>query len=234
MPYKRKYFRKPKVMKKRRFIRRMRRRANPRLNVSTIAGISSMQKLRYVNQTTLVSLAGGKATHVYNANDLFQPDVTSLTPHQPMKFDQLSAFYNSYVVVGSKITVRLVGSTGTGGTAVPVCWGISLDDNQSVPGDYDANVEQGRASYKISNLTNAERQSVLTKKFSAKKFFNVTNIKDNVSRIGAFVSASPPDQAGFVLWMQSLDKATSSATIRFLVTIDYIALFSEPKDLAQS
>ena len=64
------------------------------------------------------------------------------------------------------------------------------------------------------------RAGVVSKTFSAKKFFNVANVLDNISRIGAPRTANPSEKAFFAM--------------SILVTVEYIVVFSEPRELAQS
>lgn len=61
-------------------------------------------KLRYREQLSWTQVAGNLGDNVYRGNSLFDPDLTG-TGGQPMGFDQWSAFYGSYTVLGSSIDV---------------------------------------------------------------------------------------------------------------------------------
>ena len=50
----------------------------------------------------------------------------------------------------------------------------------------------------------------------------------------ADIGTNPSDTAVFTVWAQVSDASTSAFELSGIATIDYIAIFSEPKDLAQS
>lgn len=64
-------------------------------------------KMIYADVITLTSTLGSVADYVFRMNSLFDPDFTG-TGHQPQWFDQFSAVYTNYRVLGSKITCRFV------------------------------------------------------------------------------------------------------------------------------
>lgn len=226
--------RRPRVARKlRRAVRRVARKKYRRIprGVSTLSNIPQIQKLRYVETIGLTSTAGAVALYNFRANSLFDPNY-SFGGHQPMRFDELSAFYADYVVIGSKITIRHVGSNDGNTNACKVVLYLNDVAVTSLL-DVDALIEQGRCKYMLTNDNTAKAQQKLSLGFSAKKFFNVTNIKDNVSRIGAVTTSNPSDIAMFVIAINSMD-ASSTVTQRFHVTIDYLAMFSQPIALGQS
>ena len=71
-------------------------------------------------------------------------------------------------------------------------------------------------------------------KFSTKKFWNVTNVKDNIPRLGAAVTAGPSDEAFFAVWAQAMNVGGDPPVLQYLITIDYVAAMSEPTDLLLS
>lgn len=64
-------------------------------------------KLHYCDVVQLAASAGNPGIYQFRMNSLFDPDYTGVG-HQPQWFDQLSAVYNFYKVLGSKITVTFV------------------------------------------------------------------------------------------------------------------------------
>jgi len=50
----------------------------------------------------------------------------------------------------------------------------------------------------------------------------------------ADIGTNPSDTAVFAVWAQVSDASTNAFELSGIGTIDYIAIFSEPKDLAQS
>lgn len=194
--------------------------------------IPSIQKLRYCEYFTLSTGLVTTANYTFRANGCHDPNYSSVG-HQPMKWDQMKVFYNHYVVLGSKITIKHLG--GSAATGVGYVAGIYLDDDIAIPGSGDMRyiIEQGNTQFKHINQA-ADVRTTLTQKFSCKKFFNLKDVKDNVNRVGAPVTADPSEQAYYNFWIASEDGTTTQQGGNFLAVIDYIVLFSEPADVPAS
>lgn len=54
----------------------------------------------------------GTATYEYSGNSAYDPDVTSLG-RQCLYWDQITAVYSKYVVLGSRITIKFNVDTGS-------------------------------------------------------------------------------------------------------------------------
>jgi hypothetical protein len=193
--------------------------------------IMKVAKLRYCEETGFTSTSGAFSTHVYKANDVYDPDYSG-GGHQPMGFDQWALLYNHYIVLGSRMRVYLHASDSN--TDSMTC-GIYLDDDQTLSyNTIPALIEARKGSFAQVGLpAGGNVGKKLTGKFSTKKYFNITNVKDNLDRLGANVASSPSETASYHLWYQTADQVTT-ASLRAVVIIDYIVLFSEPKSLAQS
>ncbi len=201
--------------------------------VSTQANIPRIQKFRYTDVINIDPAVGAPAYRYFSTNSLFKPDPTG--GHKPMRFNEMAAFYDHYVVLGSKIMVKKVGKYAVSVASTPNAWGIYVNDDTIAPGgSYTTLVESGRSSFRVANATNSSNPQTQVMKFSTKRFWNLTNVKDNVARLGATVLLDPSDQAYFALWCQAMDVSGDPPTETYLVTIDYIALMSEPADMAQS
>lgn len=190
-------------------------------------------KLRYVTYTTLDSTTGSLARHWFRANSAFDPD-SSGVGHQPSGYDQWSQFYNHYVIVGSrmKATFSLTGTTDSGG--IMIC-GINLSDDTSATTDPLHLLEQSHTRRKTSYYSvSGGKPTVVTKGFSAKKFFNVTNITDNWARLGANIAADPNEVAFFGVFVGNANGVIDPPQVTILIEIEYICIFSEPKELAES
>ncbi len=220
--------------KKRRPRRRAKRRSAMRRRRPVRPGFpkSRLVKMRYVEALTLDPAAGGVlAKYTYSANNIFDPSVTA-AGHQPLGHDQWAAFYNDYVVLGSKITVIWSSSTATNATSIPNICGICLDEDNSIAVS-SINLIENNARYTVLPMTNNSRRTT-RRHFSTKKFFNVTNVKDNVARFGAGFGASPTEQAYFILFVGPVTLSDDTPGVSALVTIDYIVALSSPKDLVES
>jgi len=162
-----------------------------------------------------------------SANGLYDPDITNVG-HQPMYFDQFAALYNHYVVIGSKCTVKFVPSSVT---SAPCYVGLMLnDDTVTATADITAVMEnsQGKAVKLIA--AGQSNQSVISKSFSAKKIFG-PGLMANTELQGTPAS-NPAEQTYYDIVVQ----ATSTNTVLMvcMITVEYIVVWKELKEVAQS
>lgn len=216
-------------LNRRRFYRR-RYHKGTLLRNNTFGGFpkSKLVKLRY-NQTVSINPGAGSAqAYAFRTNSIFDPDQTG-TGHQPMGHDLWANVYDHYCVVGSRIRATFVPvNAGTG----QCCFGIRLDDDGSSSSIYVTDyIESGQSVYRLQpdNYLVTKPQS-LSKGWSAKKWFGVKNIGDNISRIGAPFGSNPSDQAAFILWAGPVDESADLGAWNITVTIEYSVLLTEPKD----
>lgn len=184
--------------------------------------------LRYCEQLTMTCTSGILEHYIFRANSVFDPNQSGIG-HQPMGYDQWALLYNNYNVVGSKIQVRLTGDTSI---SAPIAMGVFLTDYITPPYADWTGYKEGR---KGSVITYTGRNSNVYKaqsKFSAKKYFNLKDVKDNTHRTGAGTGTNPTEEAYYIIWLQTLNATTD--TFEILVQVDYIVDFSDPKELAQS
>jgi len=209
-----------------------RRKYTRKLKVSRQIGFgfpsTNVVKMRYC-EVNDITLTAGFAQYQFVANGLFDPDFTG-GGHQPLGFDQWKLFYNHYVVLGSKCSFTITGAnSGVTGSCTVNC---QLSDDTAVPTDIQTLMESGRGTTRVVNGFTGINPVTVRSKFSAKKFFSITNVKDNVTRIGAPTNANPTDIAVYTLTMFNKSLATPDMSITTM--IEYIVLFNEPKDLEQS
>lgn len=207
---------------------------------------SQLVRLRYCQQVTLNPNADSGAYIVYSANGPQSPNISNSTgvsttlAHQPYGWDQWSAIYNDYIVLGSKITVTAGAPNSTNQSSAAGILGVLLSDSPSpysvtTSAGATVQMESGRCAFKQFNSNGNGKPVILSKKFSAKKFWNVSKLKDNVVRLGAAVSATPNEQAYYHLSFYSNDESISTSAGPYCwVAIDYILLFSGPADLQAS
>lgn len=202
--------------------------------------VSQAVKLRWVDVVTLdPTISSAPALHRFRANSINQPDRTGATTHQPRGHDQWAQVYDHYTVIGSKIMVQAYSETSPG---TPGVFGLYLDDTNantfaSVPDAIETTGSRGR--YRMvgrdTNLT-AGSSPRLSHKFSAKKFFN----KDTKSMLGdTHFSGSlsggtnPAEEADYILWYGNV-AGEDPKEMRFIVTIDYFCILTEPRKLPSS
>lgn len=166
---------------------------------------------------------------------MYDPDV-SIGGHQPLGFDQWMLVYDHYTVIGSKCTVQAVPIIPS--TLEPGFFGIILDDNSSgatyTTSQQIIESKQG-GNHRIYGAlgTTGKNNPKITKTFSAKKFFGKNAGIVNSSLYRGSASSNPSEEASFGIWAGTV-AGNDPGNYTFLVTLEYIAVFSEPKFLAQS
>lgn len=212
----RKKYRKPKITR----------------NLTTVAiGKGLPKKIiithKYNHINTLTSTLGVMTPYLYSCNGMASPSFTGGS-HKPLYFGQLAAIYNHYTVIGSKMVVKFTPSTAND-ESFAVCL-FKNDDTSLTVTDITAGAEQTSGKLKIVP-PNSNNVFTLTSKWSAKKTFGGSVLgNDNLQ---GTPTTNPGEQTFYTLMMQTIG---SSATTSVLVDvyIEYIAVWEELKDIAQS
>lgn len=191
-----------------------------------------MVRLRYVETVALDPGAALISFNAFVANDMFDPNTTGIG-HQPRGFDQNMTSYNHFTVLGAKCTATylptaasdkagimgiLLTATGTGASSFT---GVDdLLESQVI----------GKSHVVCGGINRVQR--TVTKKFSAKKFFCIKNfISKDLYRGSA--AGSPSEKAYFEVMYSSTD-ANDPSLAKIRVTIDYIAMLTEPRIIGGS
>jgi hypothetical protein len=203
--------------------------------------ISRVAKLRYCQQATLNTNSSNNSSAVYYASGCFTPAssygaaVTTTTSHQPKGWDEWSAFYNDYAVLRSKITVRPVPNNSTSPLTSAGFIAITLSDNGSAFSVGTSAIEDGKTNFQFFGVNTSSNPITVSHRYDAKKFFNVVDVADNLSRIGAATTTNPTENAYFMVHYFTSDPTSASSTGPLCwIYIDYEILFTSPKNLAQS
>lgn len=203
--------------------------ANSWVRVSRNVGFPNkmLMRHRYVETGSLTSTTGSLALQNFRANGMFDPNQTG-TGHQPLYFDQMTAIYDHYTVIGSIIRVHFVSaSTQT----LPMIVGIMKnDDTTTTPTAAGTLCEE---SGTVSRLLPADDSTVfsLTQKFSAKGTFGGSALSND--NLQGTASADPTEQTIYTLFAQTVDGAGTSTCYTW-TEIEYIAVWEELKDIATS
>lgn len=215
--------------------RKLRRRARKkatRLNNTIVLGKGFPKKMvvthKYSEIITLTGTSGAMGSYQFSCNGLYDPNITGIG-HQPYYFDQLTALYNHYCVIGSKFTAKFT-PISAAQPATMVC--LFINDDTSVTGAaIDTQEELGTARWKVVPNSTTVPMPPLRVKWSAKKYFG-KSVLANTDLQGT-VSANPTEQSYFTLCIGSMDKInTTSCYVE--VIIEYIAVWKELKDIASS
>lgn len=184
---------------------------------------------RYVEDVSLGSVTLGTASsYVFSANGMYDPNI-SQTGHQPLGFDQMMLFYQHYTVIGSKIKVTYTSTTNN----EPVIVGIQLRDSATVITDPDEGRENGNLTYKIIGTEQGSHSTTLFKSFSPKNFFGKKVTLSNSEFYGT-TSGNPTEQAYYHLTVGAYQPSAVVPTIYMNVQVEYLAVLTEPRILAQS
>lgn len=183
---------------------------------------------RYVEAVTVTSTSGGAANYQFSANSLFDPNVSS-TGHQPMYFDQLAALYDHYVVIGSKIRLRVM-PTVSNHVAMYCNLGV-YDDSSFISNDPTISSEQTQVGFPRLIPAASNNAIQLTAKWSAKKMFGGSVLSNN--ELKGTGTTSPSEQSVYTFNLRTADQVTTTA-VYVEAIIEYIAVWKELKDIAAS
>lgn len=173
------------------------------------------------------SAAGVLGTAVYHANDVYDPrDGTG--GHQPLTFDQYMTFYDHFVVVGSKLTVKV-----THGEDTPIIVGCYVKDNNTVQSDANIVWEQPRVKwFTMPQQLAGGAAPAFTYKFSTRKFLGRSKVLSDPQLKGD-ASSTPQELAHYHIFVYKPD-GTPIDSCTVFIQIDYAVVLIEPKVIGLS
>ena len=178
---------------------------------------------RYAESVTLTSTTGSFATHFFKANGMYDTNQTGVG-HQPMFFDNLTAVYDHWCVVSSKITVRAAPQAGVN-TNTEVC--LTIMDQASTSATTTRDVrEAGTAVSKLLAPLGTD-PVVLTKTWSAKYFSD--DFLSN-SELQGTSASDPTELSYFMIAVQNWGAAT--VQVQCFVDIEFTAIWKEVRSVA--
>lgn len=179
-------------------------------------------QMHYASTTPLAFTAPGTAQMAIRCNGIFDPEV-ALGGHQPLYFDQLSALYNHYTVIASKITVRTSPDFGGGNTRPYMVTLIIDDDNNVNIGAQNARERPGARSHLVNP---SEADKGLTSYWNAQRTFG-GNVIDNPDLQGS----STTDPAEQSQWHIFLDGGVLDQVVDVFVDVTYTVVWDELKSI---
>jgi len=189
--------------------------------------------LKYHSEIVLDPSTATPAWHVFSANGLFDPDITS-TGHQPYGFDQYMAQYNHYTVVGAKITVHY---SNVSSTTQPYILTIRTAAGTTPLTNRTQILE---APINITNKFIGSRQGAradgsFSRRVSISKFLSQDVMQeDNNAGFDGVTTGNPAEQVFFHVGAQAYSVFTDAPAITLNVIIEYLAVFHEPKEVLPS
>lgn len=190
-------------------------------------------KLRYCDVVQLAASAGSPAIYQFRMNSLFDPDFSN-TGHQPQWFDQLSAVYLNYKVLGSKITVTFVPNQ-VGDIEVndkgPYIVGITTVSGISSfsAANYPALLEDGNSVHGvIVDKQGSNNAKTLSNTYSPRRDLGLdTNGSELLVSTGS--SPATANTCFANLWCLDMTEAASQDVVA-KVQIEYIVEFTQRKE----
>lgn len=194
---------------------------------------SIMRKMKYTIGINLNPAASNRATHVFLSNGIFQPNVTGGGTVQPRGFDQLMGAYRKWTVLGSKITVTQTTAV-TGGNGY-LFLTHSKSSNPLVSEPLTEQCFENQAIVKkpliLADNSGNMRKVRVSAQVGLKKFFKA-NVMDEKDFSGD-ATANAPTVSNWGINYQHVN-GSDPDSMHFLVEIDYIVVFRNPKSITAS
>lgn len=208
---------------------------NTMATIGKFVAPSMMVRLKYVTQINIdPGAVGTPGNYYFRMNSLFDPDYSSVG-RQPYGYDQIvNLGYTKYIVLGSKINIKSI--MPNDGQLNPNKYNQTIVSStiKTSPSTTLQNVssllENGESRYHTCNINSMRSHSNF---FSAKKFFGVTNVKDNEG-LGGSVNGNPEDVAYARVSAMPMEASIDAYRVSCLVTIDYIAYFHDRQTIVGS
>lgn len=208
-----------------------RRRRRPKARVRRALAIGGPRKeivkLRYSGIACLDVSSTGAASHIFQANSMYDPDHTGVG-HQPRGFDQYMTRFDHYTVLGAKIKAEFVNRQTTTQGVVVAC---TLQDDNTVITSLDDLMEYPKKRHQI--VTNDTPEAKFTQSYSCRKFFGGIKPLTDPNQRGSIIT-NPAEGAFFGVYAHTMDNQIGSGCMDLMVTIDFIVAFTEPKQPAKS
>lgn len=182
---------------------------------------------KYAELVPITSTTGSPAHYRFSCNGMYDPNITG-TGHQPLYFDQMTALYDHYCVVGSRIKISIV---HTAAEDVPMLMNCYVNDDTS-----EGNANPAfQAEYQTSKWRLIAGKPVKPTTFnltwSARKYFGKNPLAN--TELQGTSAANPTEQSYYNIDFVAADLASTVQTFVF-VEIDFIAMWKEIIDVAAS
>lgn len=232
-----------------------RRNALVRVPRSKIGYPQSMQtKLRYCTRYEFIPTSTTVLSASFLANGMFDPEV-GIGGHQPRGFDEFMQTYKTFMVKGSKISTHFcyegyngptkVSSTGnliqsietgmTDQTAAvsPVICGMQKSVDALGAGTGEVQIEKDRSTWGYFNPSTAGK--TLSTSCKVSDFYGKGALTGSEGYTGS-ATADPTEQVLYHIWCGRVsdDYPDGNCKVVAYVTIEYDAVFTEPKTLNAS
>lgn len=184
---------------------------------------------RYVDYKSMDMGAANAADHYFSCNGLHDPDITGVG-HSACLYDEMGALYNNYIVIGSRIRASTITPLGT--TALPVLI-VAKDHDTTAATDPKTMLENRRPSTAHKLIKNDGTVTAVNNSWSLKKDEMIQSYQAVSTVWGAAFGASPTEQHYYRVTVGDY-LGTDLSAANVAIEIEYIALWTDPQDVAQS
>lgn len=182
----------------------------------------------YSGNIILDPASGGIPDHqVFSLNGLYDPDISNVG-HQPIGFDQLMLMYNHYTVIGCKATVWIDSLQG-----VTQMVTIQVKDTATTSNDVQGIIENGNnVTAMIGQQDTSNGSAKRSIKLGMNKYFG-RNVLDSQGIYSGDSTKNPAEQV-YLHISNFPDGSSDYAGCNVKVLLEYVAILTEPKQLATS
>jgi len=229
MPYRKKNQRAKKAPRKR-YNKKKAKYNKPTTTIVRSPGFadSLYVRLKYAETVQMNSGSAHYYTYAYRGNSLFDPNYTG-AGHQPMYFDQYSAIYNRYRVMGCAIKINAINVSNSAAAYLIIQSGTDT----SLPTDVTQLLEQSRAHI-TRTIPVASRYPVAIKSYvSTRKACGLNKKQIFDEDFSALVTANPAQLWYHNIMVQSVDGLTYP-NVQLMVTLTYYCQFFDRTTQNQS
>lgn len=159
------------------------------------------------------------STFHYSLNDVTDPTAGHGT-QQPLYYDQLKAMYKKAVVVGARVFAR-VHNGGSASVMVGVIPAAESQSNTALD-DFETYMELPRCKSKL--LSPDVDHTTLGHAVSIKKHFGLRNLKDEDGFHCDLPNEGSPTRVGYWHFFCRPVDRTTTVTVEWVVTLEYIVL----------
>jgi len=182
--------------------------------------------LVYGDVLTLTSTAGARAVNTFRLNSLFDPDYTQ-TGHQPQWYDQYTAIYGQYRVLGAKIRATFVPQVNATGETLtgPLMVGVTTSNDSTFTATQFSNlIEDGNSNNGIVVCkTGGNNMRTINNTFSIERDIAVGSYDDATASL---TNTSPIYQFFAHVWMVPMSSLTGTQYCSVQIEIDFRVEFS--------
>ncbi len=195
----------------------------------SLLGNSRAVRMRYVTGVPLAGDAvGNVSSYIMSANSLNDPDRTG-TGHQPRGFDQIIALYTHYTVISSKCSAWFTPAFNISGIpdGLTQMVGISLRAGSTGFLSSASYLEDRNVNYRCAGNWQQGSPVKTSLKFTPMNYLSIKSPQSDHTLKGTH-NTNPSEEAFFHVFAAPITHATDNGDFQVSITIDYVAVFTEP------